>query len=194
MDISVKPKHDRLVNWLGHPRRALWMGIGALVVALVFGCFSLSLLSLFTRSRTLVSNHYVEPTGSAITAHITISPGISKMTVSAQPDSTNLFDADVTYRGTLTFNHTGDTSKTITLKQDNDNNGFDFFNPFGANQPLIWNIRLSPSVPLDLSVNSGVGNTFLDLGQLKLTNLNILSGVGSVTVTLPVRACFERVY
>jgi len=166
--------------------------IYAFMVIGVFTCLALSVLSLVTRNQnqTVVSNHFAESVGNATSARITISPAVSQLTVSAIADSTTLFDVDATYyTDTLTFEHAGVTSKTVALKQDHGSSGFNFFsvnlsNPF-ANEALLWNVHLSPNVPVDPNINSGVGDTSLDLGNLKLTNLKLVSGVGRVTVTLP---------
>ncbi len=48
-----------------------------------------------------------------------------------------------------------------------------------------WNLQLTPDVPLDLTVNTGVGQSHLDLRGLNLSNLTVDSGVGETRVTLP---------
>lgn len=187
---SIKLKNGPLVNPLPQPRRAIWIVLGVLLTMLAFSCFALALLWQGNRNQSLTTNHFVELVGNATSARITINPAVSRLTVSAATDSTSLFDADATYyTDTLTYEHSGDTAKTVALKQDHSSSGINFFsfsNPFAGEQALQWEVHLSPNVPLDLSIFSGVGVTALDLGKLNLTNLSILSGVGSVTVTLPV--------
>jgi hypothetical protein len=55
----------------------------------------------------------------------------------------------------------------------------------GSDADLRWNIGLTPTIPLRLSVNTGVGEAQLDLSQLNLTNLTLKGGVGRVQLSLP---------
>lgn len=48
-----------------------------------------------------------------------------------------------------------------------------------------WNIGLTPKVPLVLKVETGVGESVLDLERLKVTDLSLKVGVGSATIHLP---------
>lgn len=48
-----------------------------------------------------------------------------------------------------------------------------------------WNLSLTPTVPLDLTLRSGVGEAVMDLTGLEVTDLEVTSGVGRVSVTLP---------
>ena len=49
-----------------------------------------------------------------------------------------------------------------------------------------WNLGLSPSLPIVLRVNTGVGDSRLDLTELKITDLTVQTGVGQTTVLMPV--------
>jgi hypothetical protein len=45
-----------------------------------------------------------------------------------------------------------------------------------------WNIQLNQEIPLNLEINTGVGETKLDAGALNLTRLRINAGTGDVTI------------
>jgi hypothetical protein len=47
-----------------------------------------------------------------------------------------------------------------------------------------WNLNLTKDIPLDLTVNSGATKTQLNLQGVKLSGLDVNSGVGDVTVDL----------
>jgi hypothetical protein len=47
-----------------------------------------------------------------------------------------------------------------------------------------WKLGLSPTMPLDLSIELGVGTSKLDLSGLTLKNLHVLSGAGETTLDL----------
>jgi hypothetical protein len=48
-----------------------------------------------------------------------------------------------------------------------------------------WLVRLSPTVPLTLRIETGVGPSTLDLGSLRVADLSLAVGVGPSTVHLP---------
>lgn len=48
-----------------------------------------------------------------------------------------------------------------------------------------WDLTLSGRVPIDLDVDTGVGQADLDLSETQLSRLAISTGVGALTVTLP---------
>ena len=50
---------------------------------------------------------------------------------------------------------------------------------------LGWKLGLSPKVSLVLRIKTGVGDSNLDLTDLKVTELKLESGVGGTTLTLP---------
>jgi len=47
-----------------------------------------------------------------------------------------------------------------------------------------WDLYLNSSVPMDLSVDLGAGEGYLELGSLSLTELDVDMGVGDITVDL----------
>ena len=55
-----------------------------------------------------------------------------------------------------------------------------------TNASPTWNLGLSPSLPIVLRVNTGVGDSRLDLTELKITDLTVQTGVGQTTVLMPV--------
>ena len=54
-----------------------------------------------------------------------------------------------------------------------------------------WDLTLTGRVPMDLEVNTGVGDADLDLGQLQVSSLAVSTGVGALTVTLPTSGGYE---
>ncbi len=48
-----------------------------------------------------------------------------------------------------------------------------------------WNVGLTPKVPLSLRVETGVGESTLNLETLKVTNLSLNVSVGGTTIHLP---------
>jgi hypothetical protein len=50
---------------------------------------------------------------------------------------------------------------------------------------LRWDLRLNPSVPMQLKVETGAGTAALDLARLRVTDLEANIGVGTTTLTMP---------
>jgi hypothetical protein len=135
------------------------------------------------------TGHYAEPVGAATSARVEIGLSLGTTTIKAS-ESGNLFDADVEYAGTLDFNVSGETEKSIKLHQSRSASEFmkpvkEAIHAFANRSDLRWDIGISPNIPVDLSVDGGVGPATLDLSGLQLTNLKIGGSVGELHVTLP---------
>jgi hypothetical protein len=55
-------------------------------------------------------------------------------------------------------------------------------------ESLDWDIRLNRDIPLSLKIDSGASASILDLGDLKVTDLDINTGASSTVLTLPANA------
>jgi|FLYN01.1.fsa_nt_gi hypothetical protein len=131
---------------------------------------------------------FSEPRGDAVSADVSLNLGVADTTITALSDSGDLFTADLRYVGEVEFEAEGETEKVISLSQTDD--GADSFNIFSSTwfisgDELDWNIGLSPDVPLELTIHSGVGEANLDLSGLQITSLEVSSGVGEINVNLP---------
>lgn len=74
----------------------------------------------------------------------------------------------------------------LTLSVGANNSGWAFLNPATwAAGDRQWTIDLSPTVPLDLTVDTGNGPTTAALDRLHLTALTLDAGNSSLTATLP---------
>ncbi|HEY9086933.1 MAG TPA: DUF5668 domain-containing protein [Anaerolineaceae bacterium] len=60
-------------------------------------------------------------------------------------------------------------------------------------QGASWRVQVSPDVDLNLVLETGASENILDLGRLRVTNLEIKSGASSTDVTLPANAGSTRV-
>lgn len=132
-----------------------------------------------------------EPVGSATSADVTLNFSVGEVAVHALDSSENLLEADLHYIGEIDFEVTGDTAKTVKLGQRKPGINLNLANPFtwlSSKRPrLDWNIGLSPTVPVVLNVNGGVGSAKLDLAGLQINGFVMHSGVGQFKVNLPGR-------
>ncbi len=120
--------------------------------------------------------------GLAETAEVTIKMGVGELHV--QRGGSNLLDAEFTYnmenwrpeveyavngaRGVLAVRQPAVNMEGIP---DNDVN-------------YRWDLQLNDSVPMDLDVELGVGQSRLNLSGLQLQSLTLKTGVGETTVDL----------
>jgi hypothetical protein len=107
--------------------------------------------------------------------------------LSALEDSPNLIEGDIDYRGELTFD-VSVVGGRANVKLDSS-----FFGlwSFGDQADKRWDVRLSPDVPLDLSLDAGSGPCDLDLTGLDVGNLVLDVGSGPIDLVLPSGSTFE---
>ena len=74
----------------------------------------------------------------------------------------------------------------LRIRQDDPSNKVDPFGNFIGKLDL----KLTDAVPLDITVDAGVGNITLDLSGVQLSSLTIKGGVGNVSVTLPAQGSY----
>jgi hypothetical protein len=126
-----------------------------------------------------------QPLEGATLGDVTIGFGSGALRLGVSPEGSSLIAGKVALgqgeRLVRDFHKSGDTA-AFTLRSE----GF-AMGPFvgRGNADKVWDLRLSPEVPLRLNVNTGVGESTLDMERLKLTELDLHAGIGKVTLTLP---------
>ncbi|NDJ60495.1 MAG: hypothetical protein GYB67_05180 [Chloroflexi bacterium] len=133
---------------------------------------------------------FSEPVGEATSANIEIDLSVGTATIAALEDSPDLINADIRYAGdALVFTvDERDNRKVVQLGTEGSVNlGFEFFGmSFSAgDEDLLWDIGLTPRIPLAVAIAGGVGNTTVDLSGLRLTQVDIATGVGEIDLRLP---------
>lgn len=171
---------------------AIALGTIALAVILMFAGPSLGLVTLPETKQASFS----EPLGEATAADIQLNLSVGEATISALEGSTNLIEADLNYVGEIDFRAQGTARKSIFLSQTGEVTNISTW-PFAPLFPgddsldLRWDIRLSPEVPLAVTVRGGVGETRLALDGLQISALNVDGGVGEMTIDLPAGDAYE---
>lgn len=135
----------------------------------------------FPRSTELHSLSIAKPLEGARTATANLNLSAGRGSIKTVNDTTNLFEGDFTYLGTLTADvtHSGDAAK-IVVDSKYQGNGFEFL--MG---PQRRDVRLNPSIPLDLSLNVGSGSYEFDLRGFDLKSMMLDQGSGDTTFRLP---------
>lgn len=121
----------------------------------------------------------------AQSAKVTLDLSTQESVIHALSDSNQLFLAEINHFGEIDFRVSGDQAKTIYLSQIGIESWNDLFLPGLQSKEPIWNIGLSPDLPIDLSVDAGTGHADLDLSGLELEALDYDASTGSTTILLP---------
>jgi len=132
-----------------------------------------------------------EPVGEAKQAEITIDASIAELKVAATA-------SDAMVEGTVIPLSSEQIRKDARMSGDTfvfslKSAGRNFVLPIGLGDTSApsWDLRLSDQVPMSLVVDTGVGETRLDLTGLQLTDLKVNSGVGETEITLPAEGQFR---
>jgi len=161
------------------------LGTVILVIALMLAGPSLG----WSSNLDVRTDSFSAPLDDARSARVDLNLSVGDATIRPLADSNNLIEADLRYVGEIDFRVEGGAERIVSLSQRETTqvsiSPFEFLLPDGRANELRWDIGLSPDVPMDLTIQGGVGRSDLDLSSLQLTNLNIDGGVGEINVTLP---------
>lgn len=142
----------------------------------------------FGHDTTVETAELAEPLDGATSAVVKVDFSVGRANITAlASESENLFEAQITYVGEYEFAISGTTERKIVLRQKGS-----FPRNFGGvmsnARDLVWDIALHPSVPHNLRLKGGVGETDIDLSQLTVEKIKLDTGVGKVNLTLPNQA------
>lgn len=162
------------------------------VIALAFYAPGIPQLAELAQSSEWHTTHVEQPLEDVKRASVTIDTSSLPCMVSKLSDSSNLIEGDITYRGTLIFDAVVRGGKA-NVKLDTYFTGpwWGWTPGFGTAPDAAWDIKLSPKVPLDLSLDSGSGRCDFDLSGLQVSSLVVDSGSGAVDLVLPADSSFE---
>jgi predicted membrane protein len=169
VDLSIRKQSPHIALYLV-------LAIAAFVILAAFIAPRLGIGVLETKTET-----YTERIADAESATINLHPSVGEVNVQALASEDTLFNAAATYLGELDYTVQGDSQRQIDFGQHE----LSTTTWLGTDKELIWNIGLSPNIPLSLTINTGVGTANLDLTGLHLTSFNLIAGVGQVTLMLP---------
>jgi hypothetical protein len=166
-------------------RRYAWVGgvFGAIAVVfvvavLIFG----ARLGLTTNSQYRVDT-YTEPLGEAESVEYNFETSSEAVKLSALGDPSKLIDATIYHNGTMTFNVTGSTQKTVRLYENTDSSAWFSWNPSFNNRD--WEIGLNSTIPSEVLLDGGSGSIEADLSGIKLESLSAELASGSSNFVLP---------
>lgn len=162
--------------------------VSLVIILLVLGVGSLIILYTgFATRGDLTAFNLNVPVGAARSADINIDFGTGELKVDGSANSESLASGSLDHyanrrppRADLDLN---DNRADLTIDAP-DEGGFNF-DWFGSSRSPQWDIHLNSRIPIALTADLGLGNSTLDLASVRLTRLEIDSGTGNTTVTLP---------
>lgn len=169
----------------GRSRWGSWVGVG-LVLALIGGAgwFAQGAWNPIS-GEVARAESFSQPLSGARSADVTINSSVGQLFIRESSNSTVLVEGQINSRPgervTRDYSRSGDTAR-FDVKSHQQG-----FVPFfgGDRSGGLWELALSPQVPLNLNIATGVGKAEVDLSHLQVTDLRLQSGVGAANITLP---------
>jgi hypothetical protein len=140
---------------------------------------------------SIKQGQFSTPLSGAESARVRLDLSVAETNITALPaDSPNLLDADLIYVGEINFVTEGEAERVVHLAQVAGASDWfrSFFGWIGSRRTLKWDVGLTPTIPLDLDIRTGVGESNLELGALNIRSLHVNGGTGEFTVVLPAPA------
>jgi hypothetical protein len=128
---------------------------------------------------------FTEPMDGAEAARVSLDFDRGTVAVFPLTGNENLAEIEVTHNQDLDFGSSGSTRRNVTVHLDS-GTSFGFLD-FLEEQQILGEVGLNPDLPIELSIDVGGGNADLDLSGLQLTDLEVSSGSGTITVIYPDR-------
>lgn len=132
-----------------------------------------------------------QPLGEVERARLRIDPGVGRLHIAAASDSPNLVEGTVDLaRGEALAQDFTVQGESARFTLGTESTSFGPFTTGWAGQRL-WELQLSPRIPLRLEANLGLGEMDLDLSGLTLESLDVELGLGQIVVRVPEEGRFE---
>ena len=135
----------------------------------------------------VLSEEIEQPLDGAESARVRIDSSVGQLTLDNLADGDNLIKGKIyTVDQEDIYQEYELDGDEITYRLYSEWNGrVNNFSGFNE-EKLAWDLELTDSIPLDLSISLDVGESNLDLSELQITDLDLNIGVGQTTIELPV--------
>jgi hypothetical protein len=164
-------------------------GFAVLVIAGIMWLISVP-NSLISNASNLTTGNITQALGDAKALDVTLQLGVTDTHLKALSGGKNAVEGtyrtDDRLRLDTTYDVRGDTG-TLVIRQQSDQNNTRMTSPFVGE----LNLGLTDRVPVDLTVEMGVGSVTLDLTGIQLSSLTVKGGVGGLSIILPTAGTFD---
>jgi hypothetical protein len=127
---------------------------------------------------------------------LNLKTGVETVTIDATTDASELVVADLVYYGEIHHSDEGTDTRTLTIEEVNSpaNTLFLPGTIVNEDEPSEWRINLNPTLPVALTMDSGVGEINVDLSEVNLVSLDAKLGIGAANILLPMPQQSYAVY
>jgi len=156
-----------------------------LIIALIAGAVWLAVtVTPSVIGQTLTTERITQELGSAASADVQISFGAGRLRLGALKDSSNLIEGTFTIGSGEKVRRDYRMDGSVARLQLH-SEGVPFSLWPGRHSHRAWELNLSSSVPMELKISTGVGESLIDLSGLRVTDLKISTGIGQTDIKLP---------
>jgi hypothetical protein len=134
----------------------------------------------------VTTDRIVQELAGATSANVRLNFGVGSLQVGALKDSGNLIEGTVVTgvgETVLRDFHMDGSTAQFSLRSQGVSTGPWPWRRRGFDR--TWTLDLASSIPMSLRVDTGVGESVLDLSDLQVTDLDVNSGVGQTRLQLP---------
>jgi hypothetical protein len=167
-------------------RQYPWVGavVGLLAIVGVIGFLLVSPKLGITPTNSVKTESFSTGSAGVKTVEYDFDTSSAPVYISSLKSTSNdLLQARITHNGTMRFEVSGTSNKTVSLSQYSDTSSW-FTWDFSYDN-YKWDIALGPKVPTSIVLNGGSGSLDMDLRGVNLTSLRTDFGSGSSDITLP---------
>lgn len=139
----------------------------------------------FAEGVPLAGQTIAEALDGAKSAHIEIEAGIGELTLGALEDGAKLIEGTIPRgHGEEIYRESRREGDKAFLALRRRQPRF-FWDRHGRHEDWAWTVNLNRKVPMQITINTGVGLAQLDLSQIRATEVEVKTGIGKTTLTLP---------
>jgi hypothetical protein len=173
-------------------RRSVWGSL--LVVVVMLGVLAGAVI-FYQRSgwggAELRRQSISRPLEEATSAEVTLDSGLRALSLGALSEGGNLIEGTAElYRGERLAEHYAVVGEEAQYRLSAEGDTWNAFPNWPA-RVARWEVALSPDIPVVLTIDSGVGETVLDLRGLQVIELSLDGGLGTMRLTLPAQGDLE---
>jgi hypothetical protein len=173
-------------------RRSIWGSL--LVVVVMLGVLAGAVIFYQQRGwggTELARQSISRPLEEATSADVTLSFGLRALSVGALSEGGNLIEGTAElYRGERLVERYAVVGEEAQYSLSPEGETWNAFPNWPARMAR-WDVALSPNIPVVLMIDSGVGETVLDLQGLQVIELSVDGGLGTMRLTLPAQGDVE---
>ena len=187
------------IDLLIGPRSAVGAVVSTLLILILIGGMALvglsaekiPVLESWIQPAGWHTEHVEHPLDGVGSASVHINWASVPGSLGALRDSANLIEGDIDLRDELAWNVAVRDGHAVVVL-DSHSSGVWFSPVFSVDRTdARWDVRLSPEIPLDLSLDGGSGPGEYDLSGLQIGKLMLDDGSGPTTIVLPSNSTFR---